>query len=194
MAEDDKGQHLDQVLDSLLATYSNAEPQSGLETRILANVNALANRRKSGRPAFTWVWAGAGLAAAAAVIAAALWGRTVMLPQPPHVAAIKSPAVTPAPSIDVASTPTRTGPIHHTGIRILRMPAQPAVADVRQEVFPTLAPLSEQEQLLLRYLRTTPWEEVAAQSHSDKPAEDRDDDQSFMPGAKPGTQQFTTTR
>lgn len=44
-------------------------------------------------------------------------------------------------------------------------------ADLRQEVFPTPVPLSEQEQLMLRYLRGTPREEVASHAHEDEPAE-----------------------
>jgi hypothetical protein len=39
----------------------------------------------------------------------------------------------------------------------------------RPAVFPTPTPLSEQEQLLLRYYAGTPREEVIAQSHPDEP-------------------------
>ena len=46
-----------------------------------------------------------------------------------------------------------------------------AVVDVRLEVFPAPTPLSDQERLLMQYLASTPKEEVAAQSHSDKPEE-----------------------
>ena len=43
--------------------------------------------------------------------------------------------------------------------------------EVRQQVFPSPSPLSEQEKLLLRYLSRTPREELVAQSHPDPPDE-----------------------
>jgi hypothetical protein len=51
-----------------------------------------------------------------------------------------------------------------------RQPQNAALAlSQRPAVFPTRTPLSEQEQLLLRYYAGTPREEVVAQSHPDEP-------------------------
>jgi hypothetical protein len=47
------------------------------------------------------------------------------------------------------------------------------VVAIRQEVFPSPSPLSEQEKLLFRYMARTPREELVSQSHPDPPqAED----------------------
>src|SRR5258708_12720478 len=58
----------------------------------------------------------------------------------------------------------------------------PEVAEVKQEVFPSPTPLTEQEKLLLQYLRATPREEVVAQSHPDNPVhafDPNDDDHPY---------------
>lgn len=44
------------------------------------------------------------------------------------------------------------------------------MAEVRQEIFPTPLPLSDQERLLLQYLARTPKEEIAVHAHEDEPA------------------------
>jgi hypothetical protein len=56
---------------------------------------------------------------------------------------------------------TQTAGRHH-------LAAPRTVVDLRQEVFPTPAPLSEQEKLLIRYLSRTPREELVARSHPDE--------------------------
>jgi len=69
------------------------------------------------------------------------------------------------------------------------------VAEVKQEVFPSPTPLTEQEKLLLQYLRKTPREEVVAQSHPDKPVEvfdPNDDDQTYSPMSRPASQSSNT--
>jgi hypothetical protein len=48
MAEQEKDQHLDEMLDSLLASYSNEDPRPGMETRILATLEARERQRRRG--------------------------------------------------------------------------------------------------------------------------------------------------
>ena len=44
--EKDKQMQIDDMLDSLLANYSSAEPRPGLETRILANLRGEAEKNR----------------------------------------------------------------------------------------------------------------------------------------------------
>ena len=44
--EKDKQMQIDEMLDSLLANYSSAEPRPGLETRILANLREQQKRKR----------------------------------------------------------------------------------------------------------------------------------------------------
>jgi hypothetical protein len=190
MSEQERDQHFEQLLDALLQAYSDAGPRPGLESRILANLNAQAAQRKS---PFIWLWAGAGAAVAVALAMAILLYRTSVVPQPPKIAG--NPGVVQAvPPAEITPAPTRPGRFKQPSRQSSLMTNQPPVAAVRQEVFPTPAPLSEQERLLLRYIRTTPREEVVAQSQSDRPVEPFTDDQSYVPGSRPDSQQFSTTR
>jgi hypothetical protein len=186
MVEKNKDQHLDEMLDSLLASYSTAEPRPGMETRILASVR---ERQKFRRLGFTWLWASAGTAAAVLIVIALLFNHSATLPKPPVTAGTIS-----APHIDSTTAPSNV--TMHAPRKTPAPPVQERAveADVRQEVFPTPVPMSDQERLLLQYLRATPRAEVIAQSHMDPPPEITDDDQSFKPVSKPGTQQFSTTR
>ncbi|HJX84818.1 MAG TPA: hypothetical protein VJ723_10780 [Candidatus Angelobacter sp.] len=58
MAEQEKDQHLDEMLDSLLESYSNAEPRPGMETRIVATLEAHTRQRRR-----NWILVFAGSAA-----------------------------------------------------------------------------------------------------------------------------------
>jgi len=78
MADQDKDEHLDEMLDSLLANYSSAEPGPGFETRILATVRSQRQKRKL---TLGWIFA-SGLATGSAVVAIAL-NQRMTLPQPP---------------------------------------------------------------------------------------------------------------
>src|SRR5215467_11533405 len=64
MADQEKEKRMDDMLDSLLANYSSAEPRPDLETRILANLRD-AEGREAGRGwwGLKWMWAAAAVAA-----------------------------------------------------------------------------------------------------------------------------------
>ena len=185
MAEQKQDQHLDEMLDSLLADYSSAEPRPGFETRILATVRSQRRRRKL---TFGWIFAG-GLAIASAVIAITL-NHQMTLPEPPAIvtATTSVPAIV-RPATEVVRSATRN-------TRPASQALTQEVAEVKQEVFPSPTPLTEQEKLLLQYLRATPREEVVAQSHPDKPVEvlDPNDDQTYSPMSRPATQQVSNTK
>ena len=183
---------LDEMLDSMLSEYSAVEPRPGLETRILANVrDAAAVRRAPWR--FIWIWAGASTVAALVVLLFVVYlSQKKMQPAALPVASRsldrkapppQTPRQTAPPVILSKETPlprTLPGTLPRTLPRTTT--ARPAhqsgeVAGVRQEVFPSRSPLSEQEKLLFRYLERTPHEEIVAQSHVDPQGDGEDDGQ-----------------
>src|SRR5437588_10933155 len=94
MAEQDNEKRLDQLLDSLLATYSDVQPRPGLQTRILANVRA--QMPQPSRPwVLGWIWAGVAITSTvlAAVLLVRYFGPTV--PPPPSLANHTRPVIAP---------------------------------------------------------------------------------------------------
>lgn len=169
MADQDKDRQIDEMLDSLLANYSSAEPRPGLETRILANLREAEKKTPQGWWNFRWIWAG--LFATAIAIAAMLINGRHRVEPTAHVI-VKTNQPTPQPQIQPHApiAPKEAARIHR------RKPPAPTLREnaslalsQRPAVFPTPTPLSEQEQLFLRYYASTPREELIAQSHPDKP-------------------------
>jgi hypothetical protein len=187
MADQEKDKQMetrmDDMLDSLLANYSSAEPRPGLETRILANLKLANPRDTEGREAgrgwwgLKWMWAGA---AVAALIVGGLLiigkGKRHVAP-PTHTVvqtaqpAVQQPAVQ-QPIVEQpmvqSSVPAAGGAppaIHRRHKTLAPEPQQNATLAVSQRPasFPTPSPLSEQERLMLAYLNNTPHEEVIAQ-------------------------------
>jgi hypothetical protein len=161
MAEPEKDQNLDQLLDSLLTSYSDVEPRPGLETRVIANLRDQAGRRKSWQ--WRWVWAGCVTAALTALAFIVVLERPIEPPRPPVAHAVSLSVDRSAPAVTQR---------HHVAKKAIQPRHQePVVAavDKRPDRFPTPAPLSDQEKLLLRYLARTTRQEVVAQSHPDEP-------------------------
>jgi hypothetical protein len=173
-----KQTQIDDMLDSLLANYSSVEPRPGLETRILANLRDAEEKVTAhGWWNFKWLWAGA--VAAAIIVAAVLVGGRHRIEPPKHVMAKTSPAI-PEPAIQshAPTAPKETVEIYRRKPRATKQPQNATLAlSQRPAVFPTPTPLSEQEQLLLRYMTATPREELIAQSHPDEPPGVGDQDQ-----------------
>ena len=182
MTEQEKRKELDELLDSLLASYSDVEPRPGIETRLLANLRAHSlSTDRNPRPIWRWFLAAAGAVAIAVSLLVIYISRPADLPQPPKIRAAGPPSL---PAVPVLKHAPR-----HVGKQRVpqrNVPASIVVADVRRQVFPTPSPMSDQERLLLRYLAKTPGEEVAAQSHGDKPEE-------TLEAPVPQSQQFTGT-
>ena len=179
MADQEKDKRMDEMLDSMLANYSSAEPRPGLETRILANLRE-AEEKEAARGWWNFKWLWAGVATAAIIVAAVLINGRNRVTPPTNVVVKTSPAV-PQPEIEPQAPAVR-----NETVRIHRR--KPSTAPTGQQnvtlalrdrpaVFPTPTPLSEQEQLLLRYYASTPREEVVAQSHPDEPQVVGDRDQ-----------------
>lgn len=157
---------LDDVLDRALAAHGRAEPRPGLELRVLAALRS--------RPPLPWwkaflssrpAWAALGVFAAAGGLAAFLLVGT---PRPgeiekPQVAAVSEPTApvrtigttpAPTPAVPAVTEPDTVPPPRRPTTRLASAPRVP-----RRASFPERHPLSEQEQLLLRYVATTPAEE-----------------------------------
>jgi hypothetical protein len=176
--EKDKRMQIDDMLDSLLANYSSAEPRPGLETRILANLREAEEKKASqGWWNFRWVWAGA--VAAAIIVAAVLINGRHRVEPSTHAILKTSPSV-PQPEIQAHAPAVRNETVRIRPRKSLA-PTRPQNAALalseRPAVFPTPTPLSEQEKLLLSYLAGTPREEVIAESHPDEPPAVGDQDQ-----------------
>jgi len=196
MADQEKGKRMDEMLDSLLASYSSAEPRPGLEKRILANLQGAAgNKSPAGWWNFKWLWAG--MVTAAIIVAAVLISGRHRVEPPTHVIVRTSPA--PQPEIQphapaVRNETVRIRPRKPSTVPTRRQNAALALNE-RPAVFPTPTPLSEQEKLLLSYLAGTPREEVIAQSHPDEPPVVGDQDQTeAIPDLTLIPQKFGNTR
>lgn len=201
MADQEKDRQMDEMLDSLLATYSSAEPRPGLETRILANL-----RDEEGRetpPAvwrFRWLWAGSAVAVAIIVAAVLIGGRHHIVPPTKTNVQSSQPAPRQPETLRLPVPAAAIQERHHRKTSILARPRNVASQNVnlalsaRPSVFPTPTPLSEQEQLLLRYLARTPREEVIAQSHPDEPPAGEADQSQAIPDLTHIPQKLSNTR
>jgi hypothetical protein len=170
---------LDEMLDAMLSAYSSAEPRPGLETRIVATLREHSVGRE---PLWNLRWmGGVALAAAALILLLIHFSRPQPRPSAPQVATRpQQPEATAAnvqknilsPSL-VASNHSRR---HKVRIARAADPQNQYPVEVRQEVFPSPSPLSEQEKLLFRYLAHTPRAEIIAQSHPDPQDEGEEND------------------
>ncbi|MGC2694190.1 MAG: hypothetical protein WA738_00210 [Candidatus Angelobacter sp.] len=166
---DHQEKKLDELLDSLLSTYSDVEPRLGLESRVLANLHqseSTSNRRFWN---FTWLWAGATMTAA--VLLLALWiGRDHPTTPANNNAVQIKPSAPPRPQVQQSAP---TGPTHavkhEPKPHIQSHSGQNAELALNQRppVFPTPVALSDQEKLMLAYLANTPPEQVIARLYRD---------------------------
>jgi hypothetical protein len=184
MADQDKEKQLDQLLDSVLSQYSAVEPRPGLETRIMARI-VEPGSASSRRLVLRWLWAGAAATALAAIIIFGFFARPAMRtqPSPNRARTLPTPSLSPAPIAKTSPERIQSGhirPAQRTSAAVGKV----SRVNVRQLVFPTPVPLSEQEILLLRYLSRTPRQELLAQSHPDPPPDDAalEDGSALFPG------------
>jgi hypothetical protein len=196
MADREKDKQIDEMLDSLLASYSSVEPRPGLETRILANLRDSAiSETLPGWWNFKWLWAA--VVAAGIIIAAVVIHEQQRTTAPTNVV-VKNSKPVPQPEIqsNVPVAHEEAAMIHHHHPPLPKQKQNATLAlNERPAVFPTPAPLSEQEKLLLSYLAGTPREEVVAQSHPDAPPVVGDQDRTeAMPDPMHIPQKFSNTR
>jgi len=198
MTDRENDKQIDEMLDSLLASYSSVEPRPGLETRILANLRD-PERIKESREwwQLKWIWVGAATATAAIIIAAVLINGGQHFAPPTNVMVKTSqPAPQPGMQSHMPVAHEEAAMIHHHHPPLPKQKQNATLAlNERPTVFPTPTPLSEQEKLLLSYLAGTPREEVVAQSHPDEPPAVGDQNQTeAMPDLMHIPQKFSNTR
>lgn len=150
MRTEDNNKSAERWLDAALKRYGDAEPRPGLENRVLANLHA-----EQARLALSPRWR---RPVAATVAIAVLTGGALLLRQKPDVAGIAisnqasgSRNQEPAPSVADASRP-QVAPRRPRPSRSESHIVQPS-SEPRLEQFPAPTPLSEQEEMLARYVR-----------------------------------------
>jgi hypothetical protein len=197
MADQEKDKQMDEILDSLLANYSSAEPRPGLGTRILANLREAAEKKASqGSWDFRWIWAGA-VTAAIVMAAVLISGRHRGAPPTNVIVKTNQPAPQPQIQPHAPAAPKETAKVYRRKPSVIAPIQQNATLALnkRPAVFPTPTPLSEQEKLLLSYLAGTPREEVIAESHPDEPPVVGEQDQTeAIPDLTLIPQKFGNTR
>jgi hypothetical protein len=195
MADQEKDRQIDEMLDTLLAKYSSAEPRPGLETRILANLREAEEKKASqGWWNFKWLWAGA--VAAAIIVAVVLINGRHRVELPTHVI-VKTSQPAPQPEIHphapVAPQQMAKVPRHKPSeLPTVRQDAA-LVRSQRPANFPTPVPLSEQERMMFTYLANTPKEVIVAQIPRN---DDEKESEAFWADREPGqgTRRSTTNR
>ena len=154
---------VDRLLNQALAPQE-IEPRAGLEQRILANLRS----QPEPRPWWQWMKTWVPVAVAAAVLIALAVGlRMSSRPQLPRPAiAIAQPPTLPAP-IKLPVQPAPVAAVEHKPVRHDARLPQSVVATVatrpalpRQDVFPSPAPLTLEETMLLTLLRRDPSQAV----------------------------------
>ena len=143
---------LDRLIDAALNTYAN--PDSGLEQRVLARIAA----SRQPQPRLRWIaWTAALAAAASLFLAIALMHKP---PAPsPAATAINTPPAQQAPKAEARLEPgpmqRRSGPPHHAqapdaahNVAANRLP--------KRDIFPTPHPLSPAEQVLVDFAERAP--------------------------------------
>jgi len=150
-----------ELLDAALTDYRSAEPRPGLEQRILASVRARCQRALW----VGWAWR-LGAAAAVLAIAVAVY-RIDSHHRPaltPRIAEIREPAAPEVISPPVTATPLGPSRTSRRSTRRSMGPWNPSAgregrvarSEPRKDVFPTPRPVTEQEQLLLRFIQEAP--------------------------------------
>jgi hypothetical protein len=145
---------VDQWLESALSQYGNAEPRTGLENRVLANLQAERNRIASSRP---WWWAAGAATATAVAIAMALWaGKSGHERNPANTMGASTTTQGEQRALVLsAPSPHVSHPAREIG---QRMPASRSVREAvvatmpKLEQFPSRRNLSEEELLLVQRL------------------------------------------
>src|SRR5579863_3434384 len=164
-----KQKRIDEFLDSALADYSNVEPRAGIENRIIARLSA-EEASPAPRAWLRW-WPAFGFVAAALIVLVVWIGMSapqkrdldVVVKETPR--AIQQVQPQPAPKKMATAGGSHAWRPRPTHTHVALEPAKLAV--VKQDVFPAPSPLTDQERMLLAYLRKTPTAEIAANAKPD---------------------------
>ncbi len=186
MDENERNRFVDDLLDASLARYRGVEPRPGLQNRILAQLRG----ESKALPYWTWPRRiGAGLVAAGVILALVSIAYRRPPPAPVSVTESPKPAGTAgfgvrdsgfgkgheprtaksetriSPSLVHASTSHATAGGERRRDVLSRIPnpgPQTPSFEPRRDVFPSPAPLSEEEKLLVSYVRQWPEAALAA--------------------------------
>lgn len=146
---------LDRWLDSALRQYGDTEPRAGLERRIIANLE-IAQRERISAP---W-WRAFAISVLAACFVLSIWvgmnrahRKSAPVARPLVLGAVNT-AFPPRP----ASSPGHRRSLARRATRHASPPQPKFAVEPRLAQFPSPRPLTEQEQLLARYVRNFPQE------------------------------------
>ncbi len=141
---------LERWLDSALRQYGAAEPRAGLEERVLARMRV---EQESERHSWSWGLT-LGLATAVAIMAGILAVEQVREVPPPTARVAGTPPITRTPVGEMTFLRHGTQARNSEAGGGSRRSVETAESSLpRKDQFPSPAPLSEQEQMLARYVR-----------------------------------------
>jgi hypothetical protein len=142
---------LEQLIDAALPSYSAAEPQPGLEHRILTRAFAEQPRRRS----LGWTWAFAVPAIACLLIFLLLPGHHHIVPHSAVGRSAPTSAAPPSTEADIAAKTTPSpsqprAPHAHSVVASHLAMREPLP---KKDIFPSPSPLTAEEQTLVAYSR-----------------------------------------
>jgi len=154
----DQERELDRWLDTALTTRGRIEPRAGLEKRVLARLSAESHFAKPHWLRWGWI-----LFATATTLWLVVWlaWTQLSIPVAPVAKSLPSPANASgtAPAARLSGVQA-THPRNLADVRRLNAKsgagASQRISPARSETFPSPCPLSEQEELLARYVRDFP--------------------------------------
>lgn len=170
MEKQSHNQFIEELLDAGLARYSNVTPRPGLEERLLATARSEQERRSW----FVWAgWLAAGAVAALIVVGVFNVTHRPTRPAPPPPVATGQTAPQTVASVPPVAPAGESRPSRRVALeRVPRTATQTARQETRLEVFPSPQPLTDEEKLLVQYVRQTPAEVLSASSTDSAPIPD----------------------
>jgi len=154
----DREREVEQWLDSALGQYGKVEPRTGLESRVLANLQSERNRVATRRG---WWWEAGAVAVAAAIVTAVWFGEGRMPRIPPRT--VETSTVTRQENVGVSRPSIHPSQVNRRPkeARLPRLEKRPSrdfapVKAPKLEQFPSPSPMNEQERMLARYVQEFP--------------------------------------
>lgn len=161
--EPEDNQWLDEYLNDALAQYGKGEPRPGIENRILSTLRAEEARAV---PPHRWKWMALAACSAVAILVFIAIGFNERRTQQPVIVIQQSVPTNAVPHVahegaqHLDKEPQLSSPVR-LATRSRKHEAQRSGSAVRKQAqFPSPKPLTEQQKLLLAYLRNTPEDEL----------------------------------
>lgn len=157
----------EQLLDGTLRRLASEEPAPGLDGRVLARLQA----RKNFLPGSFWEWRLAAGAALLAILVLAIFWPAHTPPRDvakPNRENLRSAMAAPQPSVSISKPLTKASVSRQMPQHFVRQRGKvQALREPRLAMFPSPAPLSQQEKLLLQYVKAVPPSNLLANQSSD---------------------------